>query len=93
MEKFTIFDCIIQSSLAVSDINAWWKATWPECVENKAEFETLTLCNDIIALAHQIGGGELNYNDLEDMFEDIPLINDEIFNTITTENDEHPERD
>lgn len=66
------------------------------CVENNAETETLTICDDIIDLAHQIGGegfDELNLRDLEELFENIPLSDDEIFNSITTENDKNPESD
>ncbi|XP_065365512.1 tigger transposable element-derived protein 1-like [Calliphora vicina] len=96
-KKFSIFDCILQVASAISEIkpktlNACWKAVWPNCVGNGHENEISALTNEILSLAHQIGGegfDSLNNQDLEELLVEEPLSDEDIIN-LTTNIEENP---
>ncbi|GFX10275.1 tigger transposable element-derived protein 1 [Trichonephila clavipes] len=72
-KQFSIFDCLIHVASASAQIrptilNACWKKIWPACVTDNTTTQTSTLSNEIITLAHEIGGDSFNtfsHNDVD----------------------------
>ncbi|GFT12790.1 tigger transposable element-derived protein 1 [Trichonephila clavipes] len=63
-KQFSIFDCLIHVASASAQIrprtlNACWKKIWPACVTDNTTTQTSTLSDEIINLAHEIGGDDL----------------------------------
>ncbi|GFU39432.1 tigger transposable element-derived protein 1 [Trichonephila clavipes] len=63
-KQFSIFDCLIHVASASAQIrprtlNALWKKIWPACVTDNTITQTSTLSDEIINLAHEIGGDDL----------------------------------
>lgn len=89
-KKFTILDCIILVESAISKLrpqtlNACWKTTWPDCVVRSTGEEISTLTNEIIDLAHQMGGDgfdSLNQDDLEELLAEEPLTDIEVVSSV-----------
>ncbi|GFS85022.1 tigger transposable element-derived protein 1 [Trichonephila clavipes] len=64
-KQFSIFDCLIHVASASAQIrprtlNACWKKIWPACVTDNTTTQTSTLSDEIINLAHEIGGDGFN---------------------------------
>ncbi|GFS74099.1 tigger transposable element-derived protein 1 [Trichonephila clavipes] len=62
-KQFSIFDCLIHVASASAQIrprtlNAFWKKFWPACVTDNTTTQTSTLSDEIINLAHEIGGDD-----------------------------------
>ncbi|GFY17771.1 tigger transposable element-derived protein 1 [Trichonephila clavipes] len=74
-KQFSIFDCLIHVASASAQIrptilNACWKKIWPACVTDNTTTQTSTLSDEIINLAHEIGGDGFNtfsHNDVEEL--------------------------
>ncbi|GFY14926.1 tigger transposable element-derived protein 1 [Trichonephila clavipes] len=72
-KQFSIFDCLIHVASASAQIrptilNACWKKIWPACVTDNTSTQTSTLSDEIINLAHEIGGDGFNtfsHNDVD----------------------------
>ncbi|GFX66557.1 tigger transposable element-derived protein 1 [Trichonephila clavipes] len=72
-KQFSIFDCLIHVASASAQIrptilNACWKKIWPACVTDNTTTQTSTLSDEIINLAHEIGGDGFNifsHNDVD----------------------------
>ncbi|GFU16938.1 tigger transposable element-derived protein 1 [Trichonephila clavipes] len=72
-KQFSIFDCLIHAAFASAQIrptilNACWKKIWPACVTDNTTTQTSTLSDEIITLAHEIGGDGFNtfsHNDVD----------------------------
>ncbi|GFX39186.1 tigger transposable element-derived protein 1 [Trichonephila clavipes] len=72
-KQFSIFDCLIHVASASAQIrptilNACWKKIWPACVTDNTTTQTSTLSDEIITLAHEIGGDGFNtfsHNDVD----------------------------
>ncbi|GFX42882.1 tigger transposable element-derived protein 1 [Trichonephila clavipes] len=63
-KQVSIFDCLIHVASASAQIrprtlNACWKKIWPACVTDNTTTQTSTLSDEIINLAHEIGGDDL----------------------------------
>ena len=91
-KKFTILDCVKHVGLAYKEIrpttlNACWRQIWPEVVSNdnvlisnKDEF------SKIINLSKSLGGEgfeDLNKNDIEELFTDEVITEDELLRHIS----------
>ncbi|GFY33867.1 hypothetical protein TNCV_4595751 [Trichonephila clavipes] len=71
--NFLFFDCLIHVASASAQIrptilNACWKKIWPACVTDNTTTQTSTLSDEIINLAHEIGGDGFNtfsHNDVD----------------------------
>ncbi|GFU78734.1 tigger transposable element-derived protein 1 [Trichonephila clavipes] len=64
-KQFSIFDCLIHVASASAQIrprtlNTCWKKIWPACVTDNTSTQTSTLSDEIINLAHEIGGDGFN---------------------------------
>ncbi|GFW70627.1 ras-related GTP-binding protein B [Trichonephila clavipes] len=73
-KQFSIFDCLIHVASASAQIrprtlNACWKNIWPACVTDNTTTQTSTLSDEIINLAHEIGGDGFNTFSLDDIDE------------------------
>ncbi|GFY13778.1 tigger transposable element-derived protein 1 [Trichonephila clavipes] len=73
-KQFSIFDCLIHVASASAQIrprtlNACWKKIWPACVTDNTTTQTSTLSDEIINLAHEIGGDGFNTSSLDDIDE------------------------
>ncbi|GFX82725.1 tigger transposable element-derived protein 2 [Trichonephila clavipes] len=74
-KQFSIFDCLIHVASASAQIrptilNACWKKIWPACLTDNTTTQTLTLSDEIINLAHEIGGDGFNtfsHNDVDEV--------------------------
>ncbi|GFU67295.1 tigger transposable element-derived protein 1 [Trichonephila clavipes] len=72
-KQFSIFDCLNHVASASAQIrptilNACWKKIWPACVTDNTTIQTLTLSDEIINLAHEIGRDGFNtfsHNDVD----------------------------
>ncbi|GFX47736.1 tigger transposable element-derived protein 1 [Trichonephila clavipes] len=63
-KQFSIFDCLIHVASASAQIrprtlNACWKKIWPAYVTDNTTTQISTLSDEIINLAHEIGGDDL----------------------------------
>ncbi|GFX58736.1 tigger transposable element-derived protein 1 [Trichonephila clavipes] len=78
-KQFSIFDYLIQVASASAQIrprtlNTCWKKIWPACVTDKITTQTSALSEEIINLAHEIGGDGFNtfsHDDIDEL-----LVND-----------------
>ncbi|GFS49758.1 tigger transposable element-derived protein 1 [Trichonephila clavipes] len=82
-KQFSIFDCLIHVGSASVQIrprtlNACWKKIWPACVTDNTTTQTSTLSNEIINLAHEIGGDGFNTFSHDDIRVDELLVDDAI---------------
>ncbi|GFU84656.1 tigger transposable element-derived protein 1 [Trichonephila clavipes] len=84
-KQFSIFDCLIHVASASAQIrrtlNACWKKIWPVCVTNNTTTQTLTLSDEIIKLAHEIGGDGFNtfsHDDIDELLVDDALSDTDI---------------
>ncbi|GFW48260.1 tigger transposable element-derived protein 1 [Trichonephila clavipes] len=85
-KQFSIFDCLIHVASASAQIrprtlNACWKKIWPACVTNNTTTQTLTLSDEIINLAHEIGGDGFNtfsHDDIDELLVDDALSDTDI---------------
>ncbi|GFX75324.1 integrase catalytic domain-containing protein [Trichonephila clavipes] len=64
-KQFSIFDCLIHVASASAQIrprtlNACWKKIWPTYVTDNTTTQISTLSDEIIILAHEIGGDGFN---------------------------------
>ncbi|GFW70400.1 tigger transposable element-derived protein 1 [Trichonephila clavipes] len=74
-KQFSIFDCLIHVASASAQIrprtlNACWKKIWPACVTDNTTTQTSTLSDEIINLAHEIGGDGFNtfsHDDIDEL--------------------------
>ncbi|GFU57689.1 tigger transposable element-derived protein 1 [Trichonephila clavipes] len=71
-KQFSIFDCLIHVASASAQIrprtlNACWKKIWPAYVTDNTTTQTSTLSDEIINLAHEIGGDGFNTSSLDDI--------------------------
>ncbi|GFW61383.1 tigger transposable element-derived protein 1 [Trichonephila clavipes] len=74
-KQFSIFDCLIHVASASAQIrsrtlNACWKKIWPVCVTDNTTTQTSTLSDEIINLAHEIGGDGFNtfsHDDIDEL--------------------------
>ncbi|GFV44027.1 uncharacterized protein TNCV_3571481 [Trichonephila clavipes] len=73
--QFSIFDCLIHVASASAQIsprtlNACWEKIWPACVTDNTTTQTSTLSDEIINLAHGIGGDGFNtfsHDDIDEL--------------------------
>ncbi|GFU69020.1 tigger transposable element-derived protein 1 [Trichonephila clavipes] len=80
-KQFSIFDCLIHVTSASAQIrprtlNACWKKIWPACVTDNTTTQTSTLSDEIINLAHEIGGDGFNtfsHDDIDELLVDDAL--------------------
>ncbi|GFW70897.1 tigger transposable element-derived protein 1 [Trichonephila clavipes] len=85
-KQFSIFDCLIQVASASAQIrlrtlNACWKKIWPACVTDNTTPQTSTLSDEIINLAHEIGGDGFNtfsHDDIDELLVDEALSDNDI---------------
>ncbi|GFX06535.1 tigger transposable element-derived protein 1 [Trichonephila clavipes] len=85
-KQFSIFDCLIHVASASAQIrprtlNACCKKIWPACVTNNTTTQTLTLSDEIINLAHEIGGDGFNtfsHDDIDELLVDDALSDTDI---------------
>ncbi|GFX31740.1 tigger transposable element-derived protein 1 [Trichonephila clavipes] len=85
-KQFSIFDCLIHVASASAQIrprtlNACWKKIWPACVTDNTTTQTSTLSDEIINLAHEIGGDGFNtfsHDDIDELLVDDALSDDDI---------------
>ncbi|GFY18748.1 tigger transposable element-derived protein 1 [Trichonephila clavipes] len=73
-KQFSIFDCLIHVASASAQIrprtlNACWKKIWPACATDNTITQTSTLSDEIINLAHEIGGDGFNTFSHDDIYE------------------------
>ncbi|GFV62502.1 uncharacterized protein TNCV_630811 [Trichonephila clavipes] len=74
-KQFSIFDCLIHVASASAQIrprtlNACWKKIWPAYVTDNTTTQTSTLSDEIINLAHEIGGDGFNtfsHDDIDEL--------------------------
>ncbi|GFW94016.1 tigger transposable element-derived protein 1 [Trichonephila clavipes] len=74
-KQFSIFDCLIHVASASDQIrprtlNACWKKIWPACVTDNTTTQTSKLSDEIINLAHEIGGDGFNtfsHDDIDEL--------------------------
>ncbi|GFY04375.1 tigger transposable element-derived protein 1 [Trichonephila clavipes] len=74
-KQFSIFDCLIHAASASAQIrprtlNACWKKIWPACVTDNTTTQTSILSDEIINLAHEIGGDGFNtfsHDDIDEL--------------------------
>ena len=85
-KQFSIFDCLIHVAFASAEIrpttlNACWKKVWPACVTSNTTIQTSTLSDEIITLAHEIGGDGFNtfsHDDIDELLVDDALSDNDI---------------
>ncbi|GFX42407.1 tigger transposable element-derived protein 1 [Trichonephila clavipes] len=85
-KQFSIFDCLIHVASASAQIrprtlNACWKKIWPACVTDNTTTQTSTLSDEIINLAHEIGGDGFNtfsHDDIDELLVDDTLSGNDI---------------
>ncbi|GFU98643.1 tigger transposable element-derived protein 1 [Trichonephila clavipes] len=85
-KQFSIFDCLIHVASASAQIrprtlNACWKKIWPACVTDNTTTQTSTLSDEIINLAHEIGGDGFNtfsHDDIDELLVDDALSDNDI---------------
>ncbi|GFV43942.1 tigger transposable element-derived protein 1 [Trichonephila clavipes] len=85
-KQFSIFDCLIHVASASAQIrrrtlNAYWKKIWPACVADNTTTQTSTLSDEIINLAHEIGGDGFNtfsHDDIDELLVDDVLSDNDI---------------
>ncbi|GFY13173.1 tigger transposable element-derived protein 1 [Trichonephila clavipes] len=85
-KQFSIFDCLIHVASASAQIrprtlNACWKKIWPAYVTDNATTQTSTLSDEIINLAHEIGGDGVNtfsHDDIDELLVDDALSDNDI---------------
>ncbi|GFU78854.1 tigger transposable element-derived protein 1 [Trichonephila clavipes] len=85
-KQFSIFDCLIHVASASAQIrpgtlNACWKKIWPACVTDNTTTQTSALSDEIINLAHEIGGDGFNtfsQDDIDELLVDDALRNNDI---------------
>ncbi|GFW19520.1 tigger transposable element-derived protein 1 [Trichonephila clavipes] len=85
-KQFSIFDCLIHVASASAQIrprtlNACWKKIWPACVTDNTTTRTSTLSDEIINLAHEIGGDGFNtfsHDDIDELLVDDALSDNDI---------------
>ncbi|GFV17728.1 tigger transposable element-derived protein 1 [Trichonephila clavipes] len=85
-KQFSIFDCLIHVASAFAQIrprtlNACWKKIWPACVTDNTTTQTSTLSDEIINLAHEIGGDGVNtfsHEDIDELLVDDALSDNDI---------------
>ncbi|GFU87891.1 tigger transposable element-derived protein 1 [Trichonephila clavipes] len=85
-KQFSIFDCLIHVAPASAQIrprtlNACWKKIWPACVTDNTTTQTSTLSDEIINLAHEIGGDGFNtfsHDDIDELLVDDALSDNDI---------------
>ncbi|GFV64778.1 tigger transposable element-derived protein 1 [Trichonephila clavipes] len=85
-KQFSILDCLIHVASASAQIrprtlNACWKKIWPACVTDNITTQTSTLSEEIIYLAHEIGGDGFNtfsHDDIDELFVDDALSDNDI---------------
>ncbi|GFU63818.1 tigger transposable element-derived protein 1 [Trichonephila clavipes] len=85
-KQFSIFDCLIHVASASHQIrprtlNACWKKIWPACVTDNTTTQTSTLSDEIINLAHEIGGDGFNtfsHDDIDELLVDDALSDNDI---------------
>ncbi|GFU95931.1 tigger transposable element-derived protein 1 [Trichonephila clavipes] len=78
-KPFSIFDCLFHVASASAQIrprtlNVCWKKIWSACVTDNTTTQTLTLSDEIINLAHEIGGDGFNTFSNDDI--DVLLVDD-----------------
>ncbi|GFT28041.1 tigger transposable element-derived protein 1 [Trichonephila clavipes] len=74
-KQFSIFDCLIHVASASAQIkprtlNDCWKKIWPAYVTDNTTTQTSTLSDEIINLAHEIGGEIFNtfsHDDIDEL--------------------------
>ncbi|GFV59027.1 tigger transposable element-derived protein 1 [Trichonephila clavipes] len=80
-KQFPIFDCLIHvasdsAQIRPRTLNACWKKVWPACVTDNTTTQTLTLSDEIINLALEIGGDGFNtfsHDDIDELLVDDAL--------------------
>ncbi|GFY13847.1 tigger transposable element-derived protein 1 [Trichonephila clavipes] len=85
-KQFSIFDCLIHVATASTQIrprtlNACWKQICPACVTDNTTTQTSTLSDEIINLAHEIGGDGFNtfsHDDIDEFLVDDALSDNDI---------------
>ncbi|GFV91938.1 tigger transposable element-derived protein 1 [Trichonephila clavipes] len=85
-KQFSIFDCLIHVASASAQIrprtlNAFWKKIWQACVIDNTTTQTSTLSDEIINLAHEIGGDGFNtfsHDDIDELLVDDALSDNDI---------------
>ncbi|GFX52228.1 tigger transposable element-derived protein 1 [Trichonephila clavipes] len=85
-KQFSIFDCLFHVASASVQIrprtlNACWKKIWPACVTDNTTTQTSTLSDEIINLAHEIGGDGFNtfsHDDIDELLVDDALSDNDI---------------
>ncbi|GFV95086.1 tigger transposable element-derived protein 1 [Trichonephila clavipes] len=85
-KQFSIFDCLIHVASVSAQIrprtlNACCKKIWPACVTDNTTTQTSTLSDEIINLAHEIGGDGFNtfsHDDIDDLLVDDALSDNDI---------------
>ncbi|GFU84232.1 tigger transposable element-derived protein 1 [Trichonephila clavipes] len=85
-KQFSIIDCLIHVASASAKIrprtlNACWKKIWPACVTDNTTTQTSTLSDEIINLAHEIGGdgvNTFNHEDIDELLVDDALSDNDI---------------
>ncbi|GFX59679.1 tigger transposable element-derived protein 1 [Trichonephila clavipes] len=85
-KQFSIFGCLIHVASASAQIrprtlNAFWKKIWPACVTDNTTTQTSTLSDEIINLAHEIGGDGFNtfrHDDIDELLVDDALSDNDI---------------
>ncbi|GFU04188.1 tigger transposable element-derived protein 1 [Trichonephila clavipes] len=85
-KQFSIFDCLIHVASVSAQIrprtlNACWKKIWPACVAGNTTTQTSTLSDEIINLAHEIGGDGFNtfgHDDIDELLVDDTLSDNDI---------------
>ncbi|GFY04124.1 tigger transposable element-derived protein 1 [Trichonephila clavipes] len=85
-KQFSLFDCLIHVASASAQIrprtlNACWKKIWPACVTDNTTPQTSTLSDEIISLAHEIGGDGFNtfsHDDIDELLVDDALSDNDI---------------
>ncbi|GFU59590.1 tigger transposable element-derived protein 1 [Trichonephila clavipes] len=85
-KQFSIFDCLIHVASASAQIrprtlNACWEKIWPACVTDNTTPQTSTLSDEIINLAHEIGGDGFNtfsHDDIDELLVDDALNDNDI---------------
>ncbi|GFV39016.1 tigger transposable element-derived protein 1 [Trichonephila clavipes] len=85
-KQFSIFDCLIHVASASAQIrprtlNACWKKIWTACVTDNTTTQTSTLSDEIINLAHEIGGDGFNtfsHDDIDELLVDDVLSDNDI---------------
>ncbi|GFW43052.1 tigger transposable element-derived protein 1 [Trichonephila clavipes] len=85
-KQFSIFDCLIHvasdsAQIRPRTLNACWKKVWPACVTDNTTTQTSTLSDEIINLAHEIGGDGFNtfsHDDIDELLVDDALSDNDI---------------